>query len=179
MIKEKLRILIVEDNPNDASLIEYHLKKIIEKPEIKKVDTFSKFKEFVHFFDPDVIISDYKLNGFTGMEVLDYVNQETTIRHFIFVTGTIYDEELAAETILNGATGYILKKHMKTLNSKLLPYFTKIAKSKSTEALPPGHEKTLAAMQQFIESAKRENQAIVQGYLEMKKTLEKYNYLKK
>ncbi|WP_299609022.1 response regulator [uncultured Aquimarina sp.] len=178
MIQEKFKILVVEDNINDASLIEYHLNKILEKPDIRKVDTFEKFTQAVHFFDPDVIICDYKLNGFTGMEVLDYVNKETTIRHFIFVTGTIYDEELAAETILSGATGYILKKHIKSLSTKLLPYFQKIANSKKTETLPPGHEKTLEAMQMFIESAKRDNEAIMQGYLEMKKTLEKYKYLK-
>jgi hypothetical protein len=44
----------------------------------------------------------------------------------IFITGTLEDEELAANTILSGASGFILKKHMNELSEKLRPLLKKV-----------------------------------------------------
>lgn len=173
MIKERIKILIVEDNPNDVQIIEYHIKKIVESPEIVKVNSFEEFRNKLLVFTPDVILSDYKMNGFNGMEVLKFTKTHTRISNFIFITGTIYNEELAAETILSGATGYILKKNINHLSEKLLPYFNKIINYKKEVYLPEGHEIMFQSMRDFIESANRDNKTHIESYNQIKEALEK------
>ncbi len=179
MIKEQIKVLIVEDNVNDAQLIQYHINKIVETPNIVSVNTFNDFKDNLVLFNPDIIISDYKMNGFNGMDVLRYTKTHSNVSNFIFITGTIYDEELAAETILNGATGYILKKHMRILSTKLLPYFKKAIENRKISRLPPGHEEMFESMKAFIESAKRDNQAHIESYQQIKDALDKIKSLNK
>jgi len=172
MIQDKLKILIVEDNLNDTRLIEYHIRKIVAEPEIVSVDTFDGFVEALDLFIPDIILSDYRMSGFTGMEVLKYTNEHSEVSDFIFITGTIYDEELAAQTILSGATGYVLKKNINQLNQKLLPYFEKLV-LKRKELFPSGYEDMLNTIQSFVDSASKENQAHVDSYLQIKKAINK------
>src|SRR5690625_271958 len=126
MITIPLRILLVEDNDTDALLIQRHLKKIVEKPQIKLVEDLESCRqELVHFI-PDLVISDYNLPTCTGMEVLQLTKEIDPQLPFIFITGTIDDEELAANTILAGASGYILKKNMKHLDQRLRPLLKKV-----------------------------------------------------
>ena len=172
MIKDKLKILIVEDNLNDTKLIEYHIRKIVAKPEMVSVDTFDGFVEALDQFIPDIILSDYKMSGFTGMEVLKYANENSDVSDFIFITGTIYDEELAAQTILSGATGYILKKNINILNEKLLPYFEKVV-VKRQASLPPGYADMLSTIQSFVDSASRDNQSHIESYTQIKNAIQK------
>ncbi len=126
MIKSSLRILLVEDNDADAVLVERQIRKIIEKPTIEVVDTLDGVKEKLINFAPDVVLSDYNLPTCTGLDVLELVKDYDEDLEFIFITGTINDEELAANTILSGASGYILKKHINTLGEKLEPLFKKV-----------------------------------------------------
>ncbi len=126
MITIPLRILLVEDNETDALLIERQLKKIVERPQIKLVEDLESCRyELVHFI-PDLVISDYNLPTCTGMEVLQLTQEIDPQLPFIFITGTIDDEELAANTILAGASGYILKKNMKHLDQRLRPLLKKV-----------------------------------------------------
>lgn len=126
MITIPLRILLVEDNETDAMLIQRQLKKLVEKPQIKLVEDLESCRhELVHFI-PDLVISDYNLPTCTGMEVLQLSQEIDPHLPFIFITGTIDDEELAANTILAGASGYILKKNMKDLGQRLRPLLKKV-----------------------------------------------------
>lgn len=126
MITIPLRILLVEDNETDAMLIQRQLKKVVEKPQIKLVDDLESCRhELVHFI-PDLVISDYNLPTCTGMEVLQLSQEIDPHLPLIFITGTIDDEELAANTILAGASGYILKKNMKQLDQRLRPLLKKV-----------------------------------------------------
>ncbi len=177
MIKEQIKVLIVEDNVNDAQLIEYNINKIVENPTIISVNTYNDFLDSLESFDPDIVISDYKMNGFNGMDVLRYTKIHSKVSNFIFITGTIYDEELAAETILSGATGYILKKHMRILHTKLLPYIEKALENRRVSKLPPGHEEMFDSMKAFIKSAERDNKAHIESYNQIKNALEKIKSL--
>jgi len=172
MIQDNLKILIVEDNPNDTRLIEYHIGKIVANPEIVSVDTFDGFVDALDLFNPDIILSDYRMSGFTGMEVLKYTNENSDVSDFIFITGTIYDEELAAQTILSGATGYILKKNINILHEKLLPYFEKLVLKRQT-SMPSGQEDMLSKIQAFVERASKDNQTHIESYLQIKHAIDK------
>ncbi|CAL66923.1 response regulator [Christiangramia forsetii] len=126
MINRKLNILLVEDNPSDIFLIKRQINKIVSKPEIEVTDNLEGCKELLVNFAPDVVLSDYNLPKCTGLDILEMVKDHDSSIEFIFITGTINDEELAANTILNGASGYILKKHINNLGEKLEPLLKKV-----------------------------------------------------
>jgi CheY-like chemotaxis protein len=121
MITIPLRILLVEDNETDALLIQRQLRKLVHDPQIAVVDGLDACRQHLVNFIPDLVISDYNLPACTGMDVLRLSQEIDPNLPFIFVTGTIDDEELAANTILAGASGYILKKNMKELDQRLKP----------------------------------------------------------
>lgn len=126
MINSSLRILLVEDLETDAVLIKRQIKKIVKNPEIEVTDNTDDCKTLLVNFAPDVVLSDYNLPNCNGLEILEIVKNYDENIAFIFITGTINDEELAANTILNGASGYILKKHMNSLGEKLEPLLKKV-----------------------------------------------------
>ena len=126
MIRTSLRILLVEDNEADAVLIERQINKIVEKPTLEVVDNLVEVRDRLVNFVPDVVLSDYNLPTCTGLDVLELVKEYDPELGFIFITGTINDEELAANTILSGASGYILKKHINNLGEKLEPLLKKV-----------------------------------------------------
>ena len=126
MIKTSLRILLVEDLETDVVLIKRQINKIMENPIIEVTDNIEECKKLLVNFAPDVVLSDYNLPTCTGLDILETVKDFDSDIEFIFITGTINDEELAANTILNGASGYILKKHMNELGERLRPLFKKI-----------------------------------------------------
>jgi response regulator of citrate/malate metabolism len=126
MINTSLRILLVEDHKTDAELIIRQIHKIVKSPLIEVTDNLEGCKELLLKFAPDVVLSDYNLPQCTGLDIMELVRDHDENIDFIFITGTINDEELAANTILNGASGYILKKHMNYLGEKLEPLFKKV-----------------------------------------------------
>lgn len=126
MITIPLRILLVEDLEADVLLTIRHLEKIIVTPYIKVVNNLDDCKMALINFVPDVVISDYNLPTCNGLEILDLAQAIDISIPFIFLTGAIEDEEMAANTILAGATGFVLKKNMDYLDEKLRPILKKI-----------------------------------------------------
>jgi DNA-binding response OmpR family regulator len=126
MITIPLRILLVEDNRTDADLTIYHIQKIVETSEIRVVDNLDELNTELLRFLPDVVISDYNLPTCNGMEVLELTRSMEDSMPFIFLTGALDNEELAANTILSGASGFILKGDMDRLGEKLRPLLKKI-----------------------------------------------------
>jgi response regulator RpfG family c-di-GMP phosphodiesterase len=126
MITTALRILLVEDNEADILLTTRSIKKIVKVPVIEVVEDLTAVGEKMKDFVPDVVISDYNLPTCSGLDVLQLVQEKDSNVPFIFLTGTVHDEELAANTILAGASGYILKKHMGHLELKLEPLLKKV-----------------------------------------------------
>lgn len=115
----------MEDLESDAVLIKRQIHKVVENPQIEVTDSLAGCRDLLVNFAPDLVLSDYNLPDFTGLDVLELVKNFDESIDFIFITGTINDEELAANTILNGASGYILKKHMNNLAEKLEPFLKK------------------------------------------------------
>ncbi len=126
MITTPLRIILVEDEETDAVLIKRQISKIVEKPEIKVVKDLPGFEGIFTSFLPDVIISDYDLPTSTGLDIMQLAKSIDETIPLIFVTGALDDDELATDTILSGASGFILKKHMEVLDEKLEPLLRQV-----------------------------------------------------
>lgn len=74
-----------------------------------------EFEEKIVDFQPDIVLSDYNLPDMNGLEALLYVREHLDDTPFVFITGILNDEEKVAETILKGASGYLLKENLKNL----------------------------------------------------------------
>ncbi len=113
-----LRILLVEDNPADAELALRELKRSNVEHEAIRVETAIEFTHEIRSFLPDIILSDYSLPHFDGLTALHVALQESPHTPFIFLTGTI-GEENAIDLLKQGATDYILKSNLPRLPSAI------------------------------------------------------------
>ncbi|MGE5682859.1 MAG: response regulator, partial [Bacillota bacterium] len=113
-METKLRILLVEDTPSDAELIEYEIKKSGIQYELCRVMTREDLLIKLREFSPDIILSDYSLPQFNGMSALLLSKQMHPETPFILVTGSV-NEETAVECMKAGADDYIIKEHLKRL----------------------------------------------------------------
>ena len=174
---EGLKILLVEDNGNDVVLITRQIEKIVDNPQIEVATTLEVVKKKLNDFVPNIILCDYNLPTCTGMEVLELSRRISPSTTFIFVTGTINDEELAANTILSGASGYILKKNINLLSEKLKPFFTAAQKNSSTSEIVRERveqsRKTIAQIEEFLKNASLENLSHQEGIAKIREDLKK------
>jgi len=110
----KLKILNVEDNPLDSELIIRALERGKLAAEIIRVETPESFQEKLRDLVPDLILADYSLPRFSGPAALQFARQHSPDLPFIFVTGSL-GEELAIETLKQGATDYVMKERLDRL----------------------------------------------------------------
>jgi len=115
----KLKILFVEDVLTDAELIWREIES--NKISFSKllVDNKEDYKESLITFEPDLIISDYTLPRFNGMDALHIRNDKTPFIPFILITGSI-NEEVAVDCMKAGADDYILKDKLSRLGPAIL-----------------------------------------------------------
>lgn len=109
-----LKVLILEDSLTDAELMKDELENSSYVIESRVVDDGLSFRSSLVNFNPDLILSDYHLPKINGLEALIIAQEVLPHAPFVFVTGTL-GEEIAAETILNGASGLILKNNLTRL----------------------------------------------------------------
>jgi PAS domain S-box-containing protein len=112
--KNLLKILFVEDLPSDAELAVLELRKEGLRFEHIRVDTMDEYIKALNEFRPDIIISDYMMPAFNGLQALKEVKEFNPEIPFILCTGSI-NEETAVECIKAGAEDYIIKEHMTRL----------------------------------------------------------------
>jgi PAS domain S-box-containing protein len=106
---EQVRVLMVEDNEDDAVLIRRELLRLSPQPHVNHVRNETDFVAALsNGARPDVILSDHNIPGFGGAEALALAQRMAPEVPFILVTGSL-DDETAVAYLKNGATDYILK----------------------------------------------------------------------
>ncbi len=103
-----VRVLILEDYPQDAELNQHEVKKVLSQAQFYFADSKDSFLEAINNFKPDVILSDYKLPGFNGMDALRITNERSPDTPFLLITGPM-NEEIAVECMKAGAWDYVIK----------------------------------------------------------------------
>jgi PAS domain S-box-containing protein/diguanylate cyclase (GGDEF)-like protein len=106
--RPEIRILMLEDRPEDAELLLREIRRHGIPFISLRVDSKPAYAEALHSFSPDLILSDYTLPDFDGIEALTVARQERPDTPFIFVSGTI-GEERAIDALRQGAIDYVLK----------------------------------------------------------------------
>ncbi len=113
-MSESIRILIVEDWPPDADLAIYEIRKTIAGCEFQRADTESDYLEALEKFDPDLILSDYHMPKFTGMQALKLAMERVPLTPVIIFTGSL-SEDIAVDCMKAGASDYIIKENIRRL----------------------------------------------------------------
>jgi PAS domain S-box-containing protein len=108
------KILFVEDLPNDAELAVIELKKGGLRFEHTRVDTQSEFIKNLDYFKPDIVISDYHMPTYNGLQALKDTREFDPLLPFILFTGSV-NEEIAVKCMKAGATDYVIKGHITRL----------------------------------------------------------------
>jgi PAS domain S-box-containing protein len=112
--QEDLDILILEDVPIDAEMIERELQNANMSYAVRRVASKNRFLKELDAIFPDVVLADYSLPQFSGLEALKIVREKGNKIPFILVTG-LKNEEIAVECLKEGADDYILKSSLRRL----------------------------------------------------------------
>jgi two-component system sensor histidine kinase/response regulator len=105
------RCLQMEANHEDAQVVQQALQKAGLLFELRRVDNQPDFIAALHDFQPDMVLTSYRLPDCVGLDVLQLAKQHDRELPVIFVTRTI-GEELAIECLRQGASNYILKDRL-------------------------------------------------------------------
>jgi PAS domain S-box-containing protein len=110
-----LKVLLVEDNPDDALLLERHLRRNGFAPEITRVETAGEMQIALQaLLLPDVVLADYNLPRFSGPAALQLLRTFGVDIPFIMMSGAV-SEETAVESMRAGAQDYIGKQNLARL----------------------------------------------------------------
>ena len=115
-MKTKVRILHIDDNIHDRQLVKDALQKEDDGFEVMEADSREKFEQHLAEVDFDLVLSDFNILGFDGLQVLQVVKEKNPDMPVIIVTGT-GSEEIAIQAMKLGAADYIIKsvKHIRGL----------------------------------------------------------------
>ena len=110
-----LKLLIAEDNPDDAALIVAELRRAGFEPDWRRVDSEADFLEQLND-GLDLVLSDFQMPLFSGLRALELWKQSGRDVPFIIVSGKIGEETVVSAMKL-GATDYVLKDRLMRLGS--------------------------------------------------------------
>jgi PAS domain S-box-containing protein len=113
------RILIVEDAATDADLAQRAICTMLKSCEFQVVETRGDFLQSLQSFQPDVILADYSLPCFDGMQALKLALEHAPLTPLVIWTGSM-SENIAVECIKAGASNYVLKDNLKRLGPAIL-----------------------------------------------------------
>ena len=143
-----LRVLLLDDCPDDASVILQELKRGGFEVAADVVQSVGELAACVRAKEHDLILSDYRLATGTGLEALPILKQEGKDIPFILVTGALGEEE-AVECVKQGATDFVLKHRL----SRLVPVVHRALAEKQMRVAERRGRKALANLAAIVESS--------------------------
>jgi PAS domain S-box-containing protein len=109
-----LNVLLIEDSEDDALLLTRALRKNGYEPQIKRVQTAPDMTQALAGAPWDIILCDYHMPAFSGVEAIDLLKKTGLDIPLIIVSGAI-GEETALDCIHRGASDYIMKGNLTRL----------------------------------------------------------------
>jgi PAS domain S-box-containing protein len=118
-MSQKIRILHLEDDPADALLVRDLFAEQALVLESREVSRKAEFLQALEAGPWDLVLSDYRLPDFNGLDALKLVREKFPVLPFILLTGNIGEQE-AVESLKAGATDYVLKSYRERLVPAIL-----------------------------------------------------------
>jgi PAS domain S-box-containing protein len=141
---------LLEDDPNDAELIQELLEVDHFVCEVTRVETRAAFLSALENADIDLILADYRLPSFDGLSALGLAQKARPDLPFIFVSGTL-GEDVAIEALQIGATDYVLKTRL----SRLVPAVQRALREAREKAERRKAEEALRRSEMYLAEAQR------------------------
>jgi two-component system cell cycle sensor histidine kinase/response regulator CckA len=111
-----LRVLIVEDSPDDAALLLREIGRGGFETQWVRVETANDFTRALESRAWDLIVSDFHLPAFSAPKALALVKQSELDIPFIVISGTV-NEQIAIDALKAGASDFMSKNNL----ARLLP----------------------------------------------------------
>ncbi|NQT94720.1 MAG: response regulator, partial [Lentisphaerae bacterium] len=103
-----LRVLYVDDDPLDRALVCDALVREHDGFNVTEAGSRAAFDKELALREYDIILSDFNILGFEGLQVVDTIKAMDPTLPVVIVTGT-GSEEVAVEAMKRGAADYVLK----------------------------------------------------------------------
>jgi PAS domain S-box-containing protein len=108
---EQLKVLLAEDSERDALLVLHELKREGFDCESRRVKSEPDLRRELQEFRPHIVLSDFSMPPFNGIDALRVCRELVPDTPFIFVSGTI-GESVAVEAMRAGADDYVMKTNL-------------------------------------------------------------------
>lgn len=150
-----LRALLVEDSEDDALLIIEELRDGGYDPVFERVETREALQTALEASEWDIIIADYRLPNFSGLDALEHVCKGSGYCPFIIVSGQI-SEETAVKAMRAGAQDYVLKSNLARLvpavERELREAEVRRQRREAEEALKAERERTTVILESITDA---------------------------
>ncbi|GAB4253515.1 response regulator [Deferrisoma sp.] len=116
----RVRVLVVDDNPHDQALIRHALEVEDGGFSVTLASTFEEVAALRDAERHDVLLTDFNILGFTGLEIVDRLRDLAPELPVILVTGT-GSEQVAVEALRRGVDDYVVKSpaHIRQLPHRI------------------------------------------------------------
>ncbi len=148
---EALQVLLLEDSRFDAELVREALLAAYPSASLEVVSDEAGFVRALAFARRDVILSDYEIPGYGGMQALEHARLVAPYTPFIFVSGVI-GEDNAVEMLKRGATDYVSKGRLARLPVVLDRALREVAQREAAD-------RAMQALRDARDEAERANHA--------------------
>lgn len=145
MREKKTRVLLIEDNEDDATLIQDILAEGVDRFTIKWISTYDGGLAAIEEGEFDVCLLDYRLGDRDGLELFKKAVKAGVQSPVVFLTG-MADEELDREALGFGAADYVSKGDITpSLLRRVIRH--SIERARVTDALRASEEKFRAVFE--------------------------------
>ena len=151
-MKTPVRILHLEDNPADGELIRATLDQEKLPCEIHRVVSRESFITELEAGGYDLILADYNLPAFDGLTALTLARARRPEIPFLFVSGFI-GEEVALESLKNGATDYVFKHNFARLAPAIRRALEAASVRRERESAEAALQEREATLRSFFDAA--------------------------
>lgn len=166
-----IKLLLVEDSPDDVNLLLAELRRAGFAPDWRRVETEPEYLEALKS-GPDIILSDYSMPRFDGLRAAKVLRDGGLDIPFILISGTV-GEDTAVEAMKHGASDYLLKDRIarlgksveQALEQKSMREAAKRADEEIREQLRElrrWHEATLGREDRILELKREVNQLLAE-----------------
>jgi DNA-binding NtrC family response regulator len=110
----KLKALIIDDSTADVALLIRELQKNELEVDYLRVDTQKDLDAAITAGEWDIILCDYIMPGFDGLQALEQIRNRGVDIPVIMISGQV-GEDVAVDAMRAGASDYVMKSHLKRL----------------------------------------------------------------
>jgi len=149
-----LRVLLIDDNPDDRALVERELRLRIEQVEVRHISDAATLAEALAAGGFEVAVTDYRLRWTVGTEVLREIKARYPEVPVIMFTGS-GNEEVAVDAMKEGLDDYITKtpKHYPRVPFAVLACFERVSNRARLQASTARESLAKARLEVALQSA--------------------------